>query len=101
MKKPHVVTILNQKLLVRSDASDEAVERIADLVSSRIQEVMEKTKSASVLTAALLTCLNMTDEFERQKVARGNGNALAAQKVREILQLIDAHLHEEDSADAL
>lgn len=99
MKKSHVVTILNQKLMVRSDASDKAVEEVAGLVSSKIQEVMEKTKSASMLTAALLTCLNIADEFQQQKKRKGESSSMAAEKVKEIIRLIDTHLHEEGPAD--
>lgn len=95
MKKSHVVTILNQKLVVRSDASDESVGEVAGLVSSKIQEVMEKTKSASMLTAALLTCLNIADEFQQQKRMKGESGAKAAQKVKEIIRLIETHLQNE------
>ena len=94
MKKSHVVTILNQKLVVRSDASDEAVTEVAGLVSGRIQEVFDRTKSASILTAALLACLNLADELQQQKKLKGASGGRAAQKVREIIRLIEARLEE-------
>jgi cell division protein ZapA (FtsZ GTPase activity inhibitor) len=91
MKKSHAVTILNQKLVVRSDAGDETVEEIADLVSQRIQAILNGTKSASVLTAALLTCLNLAEELREHKKVHGVAGARAAQKIREIIKLIDHH----------
>jgi cell division protein ZapA (FtsZ GTPase activity inhibitor) len=92
MKKSHVVSILNQKLTVRSDATDEAVAEIAGLVSDRVRGVMEANKSASMLTAALLACLNMAEELKKTKEIKGIDDARASQKVREILRLVDAQL---------
>jgi cell division protein ZapA (FtsZ GTPase activity inhibitor) len=92
MKKSHVVSILNQKLTVRSDAGDEAVAEIAGLVSDRVRRVMEANKSASMLTAALLVCLNLAEELKRTAELKGIEGARAAQKVREIIRLIDAQM---------
>jgi cell division protein ZapA (FtsZ GTPase activity inhibitor) len=92
IKKSHVVSILNQKLTVRSDGSDEAVAEVAGFVSDRVREVMEANKSASMLTAALLACLNMAEELKKAKETKGSESARAAQKVREILRLVDAQL---------
>ncbi len=94
MKKPHVVSILNQKLTVRSDAGDESVTQVAGLVSERIREIMDRNKSASMLTAALLVCLNLAEELQQVGELRGVAGARAVQKVREIIRLIDTHLGE-------
>ncbi|HSA59435.1 MAG TPA: cell division protein ZapA [bacterium] len=92
MKKSHVVSILNQKLTLRSDASDETVTQIAALVSDRVREVMDASKSASMLTAALLVCMNMAEELRRFEETRGVQNARTAQKVRDIIRLVDMQL---------
>ena len=94
MKKSHVVTILNQKLVVRSEASDESVAEIATLVSARIQEILSGTKTASMLTASLLACLNLADELRKQQRLQEAVGAGAAQKVREIVRIIDSHLED-------
>ena len=93
MKKSHVVTILNQKLVVRSDASDEAVAEVAGLVASRIQEILDGSKSASLLMASLLACLNFAEELRDQKRFRGAGHK-AAEKVREMIRMINTHLED-------
>lgn len=92
MKKSHVVSILNQKLTVRSDASDEAVAEIAALVSDRVRGVMDASKSASLLTAALLACMNMAEELRQAEEPRGGQKARMAQKVRDIIRLVDMQL---------
>jgi len=94
MEKSHVVTILNQKLVVRSDASDEAVAEVAGLVSSRIQGIMDGSKSASLLTAALLACLNFAEELKDQTRLKATATHKAVQKVHDILRLIDSHLED-------
>ncbi|HEX5035814.1 MAG TPA: cell division protein ZapA [bacterium] len=94
MKKSHVVTILNQKLIVRSDASDEAVAEVAGLVESRIQEILDGSKSASLLVASLLACLNFAEELRDQKRLRGAAGHKAAEKVREMIRMINTHLED-------
>jgi cell division protein ZapA (FtsZ GTPase activity inhibitor) len=94
MKKSHVVTILNQKLVVRSEASDEAVAEVAGLVSSRIQEIMDGSKSASLLVASLLACLNFAEELREQRRTKGAVGNKAAEKVREMIRLINTHLED-------
>ena len=94
MKTFHVVTILNQKLVVRSDASDEVVGEVAGLVTSRIQEILDGSKSASLLTAALLACLNFAEELRDQKRIQGVAANKAAEKVRNLIRLINSHLED-------
>jgi cell division protein ZapA (FtsZ GTPase activity inhibitor) len=92
MKQSHVVSILNQKLTVRSDASDEAVTQVAAVVSAKIREVMDASKSASMMTAALLVCMNMADELRQAEETRGVQKARTAQKVRDIIRLVNVQL---------
>jgi cell division protein ZapA (FtsZ GTPase activity inhibitor) len=94
MKKSHVVTILNQRLIVRSDASDEAVAEVAGLVSNRIQDILNGSNSASLLVATLLACLNFAEELVGQTRSITTAGHQAAQKVRDIIGLIDSHLED-------
>ena len=92
LKKPHVVSILNQKLTVRTDADDHHVGQVAGFVGGKIQEVMDRTKSASTLTAALLTCLNIADELFRRREGEKEAQSQAAKKMKELITLINLHL---------
>jgi cell division protein ZapA (FtsZ GTPase activity inhibitor) len=89
--KSVAVSILNQKLTVRTDADEPYVKEVAGFVSGKIQEVMDRTKSASTLTAALLACLNIADELFRYKEGRKASSFKAANKVRDLIGFISSH----------
>jgi cell division protein ZapA (FtsZ GTPase activity inhibitor) len=89
VKKQYVVSILNQKLTVRSDADDGYVHQVAGFVDSQIREVMSKTHTVSTLTGALLAFLNVADELFKVRQKRKDGFSKAAGKIRELIAFID------------
>ncbi len=70
VKKPFVVTVLNQKLTVASDSDETHVNSVGQLVNDRVEAIMAQSKSVSTLNAALLTCLNLADELLSLKGAQ-------------------------------
>lgn len=100
MKKAHSVSILNQRLVVRSEATEAHVEQVAQLVNSKIQEVMEGMKTASTLNAALLTCLNLADELLNLREGEGQAKAKVAKKIRDLIRRIDVQLESESPSAA-
>jgi cell division protein ZapA len=98
VKRSHVVSILNQKLAVRGEDDEEYVKKIADFVECNVKEVLEKSKTASQLTAALLACLNIADELFRTRESKSKEVREVAQKVKGLIARIDAHLEEESQS---
>jgi cell division protein ZapA len=92
-KRSFAVSILNQRLTVRSDADEGYVKEVASFVNERIQEAIERNKTASTLTAALLACLNIADELFRGRRMKEARSVRAAQKVRDLIGLIATHLN--------
>lgn len=84
-----MVSILNQKLTLRSDADDQYVNQVAGFVTNKIEEVMEKTKTVSTYTATLLACLNIADELFHYKEAKEALSVKAAKKIKELIEMID------------
>ena len=91
-KKAYVVSILNQKLSVRSDTDEAHVLRVADFVNQRIQAVVEQTKNAPFLTAALLACLNIADELFKYRKGQEVLSTKVEKKVKELMASIDLAL---------
>ncbi len=83
------MTVLDQKLVVRSDADETHVKEVAGFVNGKIQEVLDRTKSASTLHAALLTCLNVADDLFRSREASRKITDLVAQEVRGLMEQIE------------
>ena len=76
-------------MTVQSDADERHVKQVAGFVNSKVQEIVEKAKTASTLTASLMACLNIADEFFRYKEKKNADSVKAAQKVRDLIQMID------------
>ncbi len=83
------MSILNQKLTLRSDADDQYVSKVAGFVNNKIEEVMEKTKTVSTHAATLLACLNIADELFHHKEAKEVLSVKATKKVKELVEMID------------
>ena len=97
MKKSHSVSVLSQKLVIRSEADGAYVDQVAGYVNGKVQQVLDQTKTASTLTASLLACLNVADELFQERRGRKDARGRAAKKVREIIGLIDVELQSEQS----
>jgi len=82
-----VVSIANQKLSVRSGGQEGYVREVAEFVNDKIREVMERTKTASTLTASLLACMNIADEMLRSKGEREIIEGRAMKKVRDLISM--------------
>jgi len=84
MKKVMTVSVLDQNLTVRSDSNEDQLTRVSDFVNQKIREVTSKAKNASTLTAALLACMNIANEYLQLREAQ----AEAQNKVRELVGLV-------------
>lgn len=91
MSQVHNITLLNQKLSLRSNHGEGQVKAIADFVNVRLQEVMDKLHNVSSLNAALMTCLNMAEELFKHKA----GKAQLEEKVSKMIEKIEHHLANE------
>ncbi|QQR80243.1 MAG: cell division protein ZapA [Deltaproteobacteria bacterium] len=91
MSQVHTITLLNQKLSLRSEHKEEHVQAISSFVNQKIQEVMDKLHNVSSLNAALMACLNMADELFQQKEV----DAQMREKVSKIIEKIEHHLTNE------
>jgi len=87
-------------LVVRTDADEAHVDQVAKLVNSKIQEAMDGTKTASTLTAALLTCLNLADELLNLKQVDEGSKETVAKKLRDLIHQIDVQLEDESPSAA-
>ncbi len=63
MKSAVQVTILVKTFTVRSDASADAVQKVAAFVNDKLGEVTCGQRSADSLNAALLTLLNVAGDY--------------------------------------
>ncbi len=67
MQKPVDVEIMGQKLVLRSDAEEGYVRRVAGYVDDKMQEVIKGTQSVGKGNVAVLAALNIADDYHRLK----------------------------------
>lgn len=63
MAKPVTVEILGNEYVLRSEAGEERVREVAELLNQRLGEVQAVHKTSSTLAAAILAALNITNEL--------------------------------------
>ena len=65
MKKVVDVEIMGQKFTVSSDAEESYIRAVAGFVDGKIQEVLKKVHPSGKFNVAMLTALNIADEYHR------------------------------------
>ena len=67
MKKNIRINILDQELSVASDSGDEHVANVVQYVKERVDEIKKVSGNATALHVAILTALNIADEYLKLK----------------------------------
>jgi cell division protein ZapA len=92
VKKAMEVTIMGQKFAVKSDSNEDYVGEVAGYVDDKVNEVLNNTKAVASVQVALLTAMNIADEFfkfRRDKAERLNK---VEKKIQDMIELIDLHV---------
>lgn len=66
-KKNFELVILNQKFTIKSDADEKHVKKVADFVNKKMHEIVSANKAISTTHVAILTALNIADDFYKMK----------------------------------
>ena len=72
MKNVARVTILGQEYAFKTDADPEEIERIADFVNARIDEVVASGRGADTVGVVVLALMNVAGEYFQ--LINGGGN---------------------------
>lgn len=91
MKRTFDVVILNQKFTIRSDADERHVKKVTDLVNRRMHDLMSQNPNMSTLQAAILSCLNVTDDYLKVKQSLTGRLEAWIEKVKGILNRLESH----------
>jgi len=92
VKRTHEVSILNQKFVLKSDADERYVQKVADYLNKKLHDIMNNSKSVSTLNVALLAALNVTDDFFRMREKSKESQNSVEQKIKELVSFIDTQI---------
>jgi len=88
VKQSLQVSILGQHFNLRSDASPDQVQRIAEFAEGQIQQVMDAGKVADSLQAAILALLNVSARYLQEGEA-GNSSSPDDERLRLLVGRIE------------
>lgn len=92
MKKAVEVSIMGQKFMIRSDSDEDYVTKVAGYVDGKISEVLSSTKSVASVQVALLTAMNIADEFFKFRNGKEQILNKVENKIKDMVELIDLQL---------
>jgi cell division protein ZapA len=89
LKKRFDVRILGQELSVTSDSGDEHVASVIRFVSGKVEEAEKAAGSKNALNIAILTALNIADEYLQMVEAKEDGHNQLENRAEQIIHLIN------------
>lgn len=87
--KSYDLQILNQRFTIRSDADEKHVKKVSDYVNKKIHEIVTANKAIATSNVAVLTALNIADDFFR-KTEENKGQVLKwSAKIEELISRVE------------
>lgn len=84
------VKIYDQEYIVKSEESEERLNRIADYVNGKLKDIQENTEGLSVKKMAILVALNIASEYFQAVKERDELSANIRQKTETLINNIEA-----------
>lgn len=88
MKRSVAVHIAGQRYVLRSDADDGYVQRVAELVDERFRTVQRTTRQVATHRVAILTALQLADDLLQERQKRSTLRTKVRDRSRRMLDLI-------------
>jgi len=85
------VTILGREFVLKSDDDDEYINQLADYVKEKI-ETVQKNLPMDVISAVILTALNITDDYFQLKNERDSLISGVEDRSLSLVNIIDSRL---------
>jgi cell division protein ZapA len=92
------VTIFGRTYVLRGEHETDRLERLAELLDRRMQDVAESTGTADTLKVAILAALNLADEHLGVESSRGGDSSPDAARLTRLAARLDEALAEVDAA---
>ena len=83
------VNIYGMELILRSQDDPGHLKRLAAMVDEQMRALSKQTKAISTTNLAILVALNIADEFAKYKSSAETRTKTAADKVENVLRLIE------------
>ena len=94
MAEPKVVQVEvhGQKYPIRTELDPRYVEELAQFVEARMALALRSSPSSDAVGLAILTALNITDEYFRARAALTNSSGTLTARTQELERMVDQAL---------
>lgn len=89
MKKRYKLNILGQELSVLSDADEEHVVEVVQLITEKIEEIQKSAGNLKSLDVAILAALNVAEELLKLREDEKNLCSQLQNRSEKLIQLIE------------
>lgn len=83
------VNIYGNEYIIKGDADPEYIERLAGYVNKRMVETGRTIASGNVLQIAILTALNIADEYFQLQSMKGDVSGALEQKAKSLISMLE------------
>ena len=95
------IKVFGQVYTVKTDADEDHLQRVAQYVNEKIDEVVKNTKSVSSLNVAILTALNIADDLIKERVKRLTLLQEVEEKSKDLVEKINVNINGKETEEAI
>jgi cell division protein ZapA len=95
------IKVFGQVYTVKTDADGNHIQRVAQYVNEKIDEVVKNTKSVSSLNVAILTALNIADDLIKERAKRLALLEEVEQKSKILVEKINMNINGKETEEAI
>jgi cell division protein ZapA len=86
------VSIFGKTYSIQGEASDEYIQKLARYVDGKMHEISDATGSGNIAQIAILTALNIADEFYQLKEQEGLVESDIAERAKALISMLEEGL---------
>jgi cell division protein ZapA len=95
------IKVFGQVYTVKTDAQEDHIQKVAQYVNEKMDEVTKNTKSVSSLNVAILTALNIADDLITEKAKRLALLEEVERKSKDLVEKINMNINGKEAEEAL
>jgi cell division protein ZapA len=86
------IKVFGQTYTVKTEAEEDHIQKVAQYVNEKMDEVLKKTRSISSLNVAILTALNLADDLLKEREVKAALLRDIEMKSKDLAEMIDLRL---------
>ena len=95
------IKVFGHVYTVKTDAQEDHIQKVAQYVNEKMDEVTKNTKSVSSLNVAILTALNIADDLIIEKAKRLALLEEVERKSKDLVEKINMNINGREAGEAL